>query len=94
MYKSPKICYGIKDLKLHYICPECGISVEDTPHYVSGIQYCCGDVDRINDNGTVTIDDLGSGDYTVDPYEICCGECGHVLWSKEIMVNEEKFFQK
>lgn len=74
-------------------CPKCGADLDnDDMYYAHGVQYCYGSVYSLNDNGTVTVDDLDGGDWTIDPYKIQCGECEHVLWQRHIIVNEEQFF--
>ena len=80
-------------MNLPEICPECGVNLkEDTTYYVHGIQYCYGAAFEFNEDGTVTLDELDGGDWSVEPYEITCGECEYVLWEKSLIVNEEKFF--
>ena len=82
-------------MNLPKICPECGACFKEEEVYsVRGIQYCYGTAYSFNKDGTVTLDELEGGDWTVDPYEITCGECEYVLWKRTIMVNEEEFFVK
>ncbi len=82
-------------MNLPEICPECRINLKnDTSYTVRGIQYCRGSAVEFNEDGTITLDELDGGDWTVDPYEVSCGECEHILWEKYIVVNEEKFFVK
>ena len=74
-------------------CPECSVNLEnEASYYALGIQYCNGMVTDINDDGTVALDDLKGGDWSIDPYEIQCSECGYVLWERALIVNKEKFF--
>jgi hypothetical protein len=88
-------------MKLPKICPNCKIDLEqDAYYYVRGIQYCNGmatdDSSNFNPNKElieIDLEDAG-GDWTVNPYEISCSECEHILWEKTIIVNEEKFFVK
>jgi hypothetical protein len=80
-------------IDLPEICPDCGAHLEDDESYHTlGIQYCSGIVIEVNNNGTVTLDDLDGGDLTVNPYQIFCGGCECVLWKKTIIINEEQFF--
>lgn len=93
-------------MKLPKICPNCGIDLEnDAMYYAKGIQYCTGVVtDTEKPEGDIwakkheyepmlelDLSDDPLSQWT-DPYEVQCGECEYVLWSKFIIVNEEKFF--
>lgn len=81
------------------ICPNCGVDLEnDAMYFARGIQYCTGfvtDIETNPDEGEepmLEVDMSDAESYWVDPYEIQCGECNHIVWRRHLIVNEEKFF--
>ncbi len=82
-------------------CPSCGIELPgEALYYAEGIQYVNGSVTGLESNFRpderlleIDLEDAGV-DWEINPYRVRCGECGHVLWEKHILINEEKFFVK
>ncbi len=87
-------------MNLPKICPNCRADFEnDFPYYARGIQYCNGTVFDFETNPSkgkepnLELSIEGNSSW-VSPYEVQCGDCGHVLWERHLIVNEEKFFVK
>ncbi len=86
-------------MNLPKICPNCKSDLQnDFPYYARGIQYWAGTVadieasPNLGEEPRLELNGELRNSSWINPYQVLCRECSHVLWERHLVVNEEKFF--